>query len=189
MGAVTATAEPTQRRARWRWWTLIALGAYVIGAVVFLAVGGGSPDSRVADPSGSVLIGPVHEIEYETLDGEPATLTRYAGRPLVINFFASWCAPCVEEMPDFERFHQEQGDRYVVLGLAVEGARPARDLVAEVGVTYAIGLDQRDILVELGGVAMPTTVFVSANGDLLDSHSGILQYDDIVSRAEELFGS
>ena len=91
--------------------------------------------------------------------------------------------------PQFERFHQEHGDRYVVLGLAVEGARPARDLVAEVGVTYDIGLDQRDILVELGGVAMPTTVFVSANGDLLDSHSGILQYDDIVSKAEELFGS
>ena len=42
MGAVTATAEPTQRRAPWRRWTLLALGAYVIGAVVFLAVGGGS---------------------------------------------------------------------------------------------------------------------------------------------------
>ena len=187
--AVTATTTPAQQRAPWRRWALATLGAYVAGAVVFLAVGGGAPEANLAQDRTPGTLGPVHDIAYETLDGEPTTLAQYAGQPLVINFFASWCPPCIEEMPDLQRFHQEHGGRHTVVGLAVEGSRPARDLVEEVGVTYDIGLDQRDILIELGGVAMPTTVFVSSTGQLLDSHSGILQYDDLVDKAEELFGS
>jgi hypothetical protein len=49
-------------------------------------------------------------------------------------------------------------------------------------------LDDSDLLVELGGVAMPTTVFISAQGELLESHSGVLDYSGLISRTEKLFG-
>ncbi|MDG2112957.1 MAG: TlpA disulfide reductase family protein [Actinomycetota bacterium] len=164
-----------------------ALGVYVVGALVFLALGGGRPESLGG--RGDAATGPVHLVEYETLDGETTTLARYEGKPLILNFFASWCEPCVLEMPDFEAFHQDFADEYTVVGLAVEGARPAREIVAETGVTYDTGLDQRDIIVDMGGVGMPTTVFVSAEGVILDTHTGVLQYSDIVAKAEEFFGS
>ena len=54
----------------------------------------------------------------------------------LINFFASWCAPCVKEMPDFEKLHTNHGEHVTVLGLAVEGRRPALELVRSTGVTY-----------------------------------------------------
>lgn len=188
----TAEAETPARRAPWRTWTMGALAAYVVGALVFLAVGGGRPDEPMGsgreDTTSAGLLGAVHQIEYDTLDGEPASLARYAGQPLIINFFASWCGPCIEEMPDFEAFHQDFGTQYTVLGLAVEGARPARKIVADTGVTYDTGLDQRDIIVDMGGVGMPTTVFVSPEGVILDSHTGVLEYEDIIAKSEEFFG-
>lgn len=184
--SATTTGPPRHQRAPWRRWAIGGLGVYVLGAVVFLALGGGQPDDFGSGRDEA--LGRVHAIEYETLDGEPTSFAQYAGQPLVINFFASWCGPCIEEMPDFEAFHRNFGDTVTVVGLAVEGARPARQLVEEVGVTYDTGLDQRDIVVELGGVGMPTTVFVSPAGEILESHTGVLTYEDMVAKSEKYFG-
>ena len=131
--------------------------------------------------------GPVHQIKFNTLDDEPASLGAYAGCPLVVNFFASWCVPCVTEMPEFEQFWSAHGEHVAVVGLAVERAEPARAIVAETGVTYPAGVDDSDLLGELGGVAMPTTVFVSPGGEILLSRSGILTLDALTERAAELF--
>jgi hypothetical protein len=49
-------------------------------------------------------------------------------------------------------------------------------------------LDEHDLLLELGGFAMPTTVFISKDGELLESHSGVLDYSGLVTRVEKLFG-
>ena len=92
-------------------------------------------------------------------------------------------------MPDFERLHELHGKRFQIIGLAVEGERPARQIVKTTGVTYPIGLDDNDLLVELGGVAMPTTVFISSQGDLLESHSGVLNYSKLISLTETLFSN
>ena len=91
-------------------------------------------------------------------------------------------------MPDFQRLHESRGEQFQILGLAVEGERPARRIVESTGVTYPIGLDDSDLLVQLGGVAMPTTVFISDQGELLESHSGVLDYSKLIDRIEELFG-
>ena len=90
-------------------------------------------------------------------------------------------------MPDFEKLHTSYGEQITILGLAVEGRRPARELVESTGVTYSVGLDESDLLIELGGFAMPTTVFVSKDGQILESHSGVLDYDGLVSRLSDLF--
>lgn len=176
------------RRPRWRTWTIGALGLYVVAAVVFLAVGGGRPSPATQD-AGSGSLGPVHLIEYDTLDGGTTTLAARAGRPLVINFFASTCAPCREEMPDFETFHQNFGNKIGVVGLAVEGARPARTIIEETGVTFDTGLDQRDILIDLGGFGLPTTVFVDPAGHVVETHTGLLTYDALLAKVEEHFGT
>jgi len=131
---------------------------------------------------------PLYLLKFSTFDGDERSLSIFAGRPLIVNFFASWCTPCVKEMPDFERLHGSHGDQLNILGLAVEGARPAQEIVESTGITYSVGLDEYDLLEELGGFAMPTTVFISKEGDLLESHSGVLDYSGLVVRVEELFG-
>jgi len=186
------TVGTAPRRAGIRTFFIRSLGLYVAAALVFLIAGGGAPEDRLDDrrtepdapPS---ELGPIHEVQFETLLGDQATLASYAGQPLIINFFASTCAPCVQEMPDLQRFHQSHGAEVSLIGLAVEGARPALGIVAETGVTYDTGLAPGDLLVDLGGYGMPTTVFISESGEILQSHTGLLTYDQLVAKADELF--
>ncbi|WP_419947211.1 TlpA family protein disulfide reductase [Candidatus Poriferisodalis sp.] len=143
------------------------------------------PVSHSVDPS---LEG-VHALGFLTLDEEPASFAGYVGCPLIVNFFASWCVPCVTEMPDFERFWNAHGTSVAVLGLAAnDRLEDAIETVEERGVTYPTGLDEGDLFIDFGGLGMPTTVFVSPDGDILETHSGLLTLDDITDRAEEHFG-
>jgi thiol-disulfide isomerase/thioredoxin len=114
--------------------------------------------------------------QYQTLDGTTASLVALRGKPVVVNFFASWCTPCRLEMPAFERVHAKLGDRVHFVGLNLqEGANNAKDVVADTKVTYTIGLD-RDGSVYRGynGFTMPTTVFLDAKGAVVKVHAGSL---------------
>jgi len=131
----------------------------------------------------------VHALEFVTLEEQPAAFAGYEGCPLIVNFFASWCVPCVTEMPDFERFWNTHGTQVAVLGLAAnDRLEDAIATVAERGVTYPTGLDEGELFIDFGGLGMPTTVFVSPEGQILETHSGLLTLEDITTRAEEHFG-
>ena len=144
-----------------------------------------NPAEHSVDPS----LTDVHALGFVTLDEQPAAFAGYAGCPLIVNFFASWCVPCVVEMPDFERFWNEYGAQVAVLGLAAnDRLEDAIATVADRGVTYPTGLDEGELFIDFGGLGMPTTVFVSPEGQILDTHSGLLTLNDITTRAQEHFG-
>ncbi len=131
----------------------------------------------------------VHALGFVTLEEQPAAFAGYAGCPLIVNFFASWCVPCVTEMPDFERFWNAHGTQVAVLGLAAnDRLEDAIATVIDRGVTYPTGLDEGELFIDFGGLGMPTTVFVSPEGQIVETHSGLLTLEDITSRAEEHFG-
>ncbi len=100
------------------------------------------------------------------------------GRPVLINFWASWCAPCIEEMPELARFATEQGrNGSQVVGIALDDAASVEAFLQEVRVTYPILLDQAgpaDSSVRLGNPAgvLPYSVLVSADGRLLRQRIG-----------------
>ena len=143
------------------------------------------PVEHDVDPS---LTG-VHALGFVTLEEQPAAFAGYEGCPLIVNFFASWCVPCVTEMPDFERFWNDHGTQVAVLGLAAnDRLEDAIATVADRGVTYPTGLDEGELFIDFGGLGMPTTVFVSPEGQILETHSGLLTLEDITTRAEEHFG-
>ena len=102
----------------------------------------------------------------------------YAGRPLLINVWASWCGPCIEEMPELERFTRSQGrDGTQVVGLALDTPANIREFLERVPVTYPILVDSPgpdDASVWLGnrkGV-LPYTVLVNAEGRILKQKIG-----------------
>jgi len=126
---------------------------------------------------------------YTTYDAQPATLADFAGKPLVLNFFASWCVPCRAEMPALEEIHQATKGQVGFLGLAVrDGGAAAQAMVDETGVTYPTGMDSEELLVEFDGFGMPTTVFFSASGELVDSHIGELSPGELRDKLVENFG-
>ena len=124
---------------------------------------------------------------YDTFDGETVAFSELTDKPVVLNFFASWCPTCIAEMPDFESVHQAVGEDVVFLGLAMQDrTENARDLVEETGISYSVGLDDTGSVFGLmGGLGMPTTVFIDADGVVQRVHSGGLDADDLTDIINE----
>ena len=163
---------------------LVVVAAAVVIGVLMIVAGGGSD---------SETIGPDHfpSGRLQTLEGETYDLSRVSGTPTVVNFFASWCAPCRAEMPDFERVSQEVAGRVAFVGINTgeTDVAAARQLVVDTGVTYTTLLgDDGSIFQAVGGLAMPTTAFVDATGAVVEVHSGILTVQALRDRIEEHFG-
>jgi thiol-disulfide isomerase/thioredoxin len=122
------------------------------------------------------------DFDFEQLEGGDTDFATFrAGQPAVINFFAHWCAPCVQEMPGLESVHQQLGDRVAFLGLSErESVDDAEALVDETGVTYDIGRDPGgDIVTAYSGVGMPTTILIDENGIITSSHTGPVSPDEL----------
>lgn len=185
----------TSREARGRAWR--GLGVVLAVSLIAAACGGDGGGNAVDRPSsqesGGVAEGggdlPSNDVEMA--DGTTVVLTDVVdGRPLVLNFFASWCAPCRAEMPDFAAVHRDVGDRVSFLGLAMQDTRDAgAELVELTGVGYPWGLDPTgEIFAALGGFAMPTTVYVAADGEIVATDSGAVDEADLRDRLADLFG-
>ena len=103
---------------------------------------------------------------------------KYAGRPLLINIWASWCGPCLREMPELQRFSAEQaGNGVQVVGIALDDAVSVQAFLQQVRIDYPILLDTpgpADAGVRLGNPAgvLPYSVLVSADGRLLKQRFG-----------------
>jgi thiol-disulfide isomerase/thioredoxin len=164
--------------------------ALAIALVALTAACGDSDSDGEVDMEAAQTAGQLDQYAYEQPDGVPATLAdTAAGRPLVVNFFASWCGPCEAEMPDFEAVSQAAGDQVTFLGLAVnDTADAARSIIDATGVTYPWGLDSESLLVEFDGIGMPTTVFFGPDGEYLESHVGVLTAAELEAKLAEHFG-
>lgn len=114
----------------------------------------------------------------------------FAGRPLVVNYFATWCVFCIAEMPAFERVHASFGDRVAFVGIALEDTpEGARRLVEKTGVTYTVAQDpDGGSFTRIGGRGMPTTVFIDARGTVVERFTGPLSEDALRSRISRHFG-
>ncbi len=137
-------------------------------------------------PDGTVM----SDLTFDTFDGDTATLADYAGKPLVVNFFASWCPPCVREMPEFQAVFKSLEPQVAFLGLSQDqSAQDALDLVESTGVTYDVGWDlDLEVYRATGSIAMPTTAFVSPSGELLDIFAGVLDTESLTELIETTFG-
>lgn len=109
-------------------------------------------------------------------DQPPVEIADYGGQPLVVNFWATWCTPCVEEMPDLQRVHEQVRDEVSLLGVNVRDAPSnAEPFVEELGITYDLAVDaDGDYYREMGAVGMPTTLLVAADGQIAARHTGPL---------------
>lgn len=156
--------------------------AALIVASALIAVVAGSCGSGAGDDVQAT------DIEFELLDGGTATVGAFLDRPVVLNFFASWCTPCVTEMPALESVHQQRPD-IAFVGLAVSDTPTrAREIVADTGVTYATGVDPDSAIGNAYEIlGMPTTLFIAPDGEVVYQHTGGLTFDQIADHLNRHF--
>jgi len=179
-------AELTKSKARQAGMAAL-ISALIIGTAVGLAFAAGSGPGDSPTTVAGQAPETVGYIDYETPD---KLLEGHAGRPLVINFFATWCPPCVSELPDIAAAHATYGDRVDFIGINYQEASEsaAAQLLFETGITYPIMEDPDGALLrELGTLpTMPTTIFVTADGEIVERHHGLILADQLSERIEEI---
>lgn len=127
------------------------------------------------------------DVEITALDDGTVTSLADVEGPAVVNLWATWCAPCRREIPDFEAVHRARGDEVRFVGINIgEDAADAREFLDEVGATYDQFLDPAGFVVtELQAAAMPVTVVVAPDGTIASRHLGPMDRDDLADAIDE----
>jgi thiol-disulfide isomerase/thioredoxin len=181
--------DPKRRRRRLLWWGLgaVALTGAAVGAGVTTS------DHLSQTPGTIKLAGGAKLFTLEDVrPGRPSvSLEKLQGKPVVLNFFGSWCPPCLRELPAFQALSQRYGDKVAFVGVTFNDTRPgAQQALARAGVTYGAGWDPKNgVALDYGLVHMPTTVFISPKGTLLAQKDGEFTEVQLEATINRLFFS
>ncbi|HUF97472.1 MAG TPA: TlpA disulfide reductase family protein [Ilumatobacter sp.] len=136
------------------------------------------------DPTGLVL----PDVPLEDAEGNSVDLASYRGKPLVLNFWFSRCAPCARELADFQTVYEEVGDTVQFVGIdPFDTVEEMVSFADERGVTYDRLRDpERSFVNVVGLVAYPVTMFVDAEGRIL-RQTGELNDEELRAAIDELF--
>lgn len=132
---------------------------------------------------------PAPDFAYTLADGSTHTLRDLRGQKVLINFWATWCAPCEVEMPDLERAAQQLGDSGLIV-LAVNHSEQVdviEPFAQKLGLTFPlIANPNRDIIHGFGVINLPTSYFIDTSGVVSYKHIGLINFDFIKQRVEEM---
>ena len=186
--------RPLSMLRRWTgprgWWAFLAVWA-------LLAVGGGlavwllllSPSGMMTDATSRDLPNPHLQLFQPFEDRTELRLSDLQGRPVVLNFWGTWCPPCRAEMPHFESvWNKRKGEGLVVLGVnSLDEEQAARDFLQQVGVTYPIAGDTSgEIVLQFEVRAFPATYFIDRSGNIHRTWVGPLNESKLDELASEI---
>ncbi len=172
----------------------VGVAAAALGAGMALwrqpaSAGAGASSAALAGDPGALAA--LWAQRFTRPEGGEIDMGSLRGKPLLINFWATWCAPCVRELPEIDRFHRQFGPQgWQVLGLAIDGPTPVREFLTRVKVGFAIGLaglDGTELIKTLGNVqgGLPFTVLIGADGQVKQRKLGETSFDELAGWAKQ----
>ncbi len=181
-------------RERLEWIALIVLVALLGGGWIVLSRENEADNQPIALTTAPYVGALAPDFTAQTHDGAIFTLSDFTaggGRPVVLNFWATWCPPCRVEMPHFEAAAQLYGDDVAVLGVnQAESADTITAYAGDHGLTYPLLVDEEMTINHLYGILnLPTTVFIDANGIVREVLVGTMSRAVLEERIDGLLES
>lgn len=177
---------------------LIAVGAIVLGVISYAFFTSRSDLSKFALTEGrGIFVDDPKTLKAETaaalgylapdftledLNGQRVSLSDFRGKPVLLNFWASWCPPCRKEMPELQKFHERYGEKIALVGVNWgEDAKTVKEFLDRFGVSYLNLLDERGtafVLYKLTGI--PESFFIDPDGYIRGLWIGPMTVEEIV---------
>lgn len=166
------------------------------GAAVLAALAGiawqGRKTGQTIGPSSAGAVGagpedPLWGLTMDTPQGQPLALQSLRGQPLILNFWATWCPPCIEELPLLNAFHrQSHSNGWQILGIAVDRLEPVQKFLQRLPLEFPVvlaGMEGLALSKKLGNDAngLPFSVLIAADGTILDRKIGKLEAADLAN--------
>jgi peroxiredoxin len=171
----------------WRLYLAVVVIGVLVGAgLAWLTEPGAGGGSGAPVAAGDELaVGETHPgFRHRDLGGDWVTAADFAGQALLVNFWATWCAPCRREMPALQSVSRKRGDSVAVVGIAMDDAEAVRAFVEELGIDYTILVGYDDVLDTQrawgnAAGALPYTVLVDADGVVRWRHYGEVTAEEL----------
>jgi peroxiredoxin len=181
-----AKPNPLSRRKFALGALFVVVGVIALGIGVYFGLGGEDPRGR----SASSLFG----VALPDTEGREQSIGQWKGKVLVVNFWATWCVPCREEMPEFVTAQREFGDRGVqFVGIAADDASKVKAFANELGLNYPAligGYGAIELSRTMGNRvgALPFTLFIDRSGRIIRTHLGPVKREELRSIVGQLLG-
>ena len=163
----------------------MGLGALFISGLVLATNSFSQPEAGMSEEvdSGDApqVNAPAPDFEIENLRGEKKHLSDYQGKVVVLNFWATWCGPCKDEMPFFQEIYEKYASEIAVLAVNnQETVDKVSPFVEELGLTYEILMDNDgSVATQYQVIGFPTTYFIDPNGIIKFLHVGVLTEEQL----------
>jgi len=164
----------------------------ILGACALAAGGAGLAWQRWQEQSADEATGGIWQARFEQPGGGALDMAPLRGRPLVLNFWGTWCPPCVKEMPELDAFHRQfSAQGWQVVGLAVDNPSAVREFLARSPVGYTIGLagfEGSELSRKLGNAqgGLPFTVVFNRRGGVAHRKSGQTSLQELATWAKAM---
>lgn len=167
------------------------LAAVAAVAVIFCALGvvygsktkaPASVATSAAAPSATTHL---YAQSLNDLAGKPQAMSQWKGKPLLVNFWATWCGPCVQEMPELSAIaNQEAGKRFNVIGVGIDSPTAMSEFATKHNIKYPLlvgGISGTDLSRAFGNTngGLPFTVLIGADGQVRKTYLGKLKFDEL----------
>lgn len=144
-----------------------------------------APDARAADTPSAGNPKALFASSLDNLQGQPVKLSKYQGKTLIVNFWASWCPPCIAEMPELSRFYQDHAGKDIeMVGIAIDNPTSVRDFLKLHAVSYPVllgGMSGAGLSTQLGDSqgGLPFTVIIAPSGKIVYQRLGQTSYAEL----------